>query len=92
MLEYIPRKDFVTALIALRTRLAREGSFLLFITRQNWLMKLLIEHAWSANRYSRQELIDAFVAAGFGGVAFKKFPLSYFWLNLWGYIVEGKPL
>ncbi len=92
MFEYIPKKDFVTTLITLRTRLSRQGSFLLFITRKNWLMKLLIEHAWSANGYPRQELSDAFTAAGFGNLTFKKFPLPYFWLNQWGYIIEGKPL
>ncbi len=91
MLEYIPKKDFVAALIALRTRLSRQGSFLLFITRKSWLTKPLIEHLWSANRYSRQELLDAFTAAGFGNLTFKKFPLPYFWLNQWGYIIEGRP-
>lgn len=92
MLEYIPKRHFAAALVTLRTRLSRQGSFLLFITRNNWFMKLLIEDVWSANRYSRQELLDAFTAAGFGNLTFKKFPLPYFWLNQWGYIVEGKPL
>ena len=92
MFEYIPKKDFITALIILRTRLSRKGSFLLFITRKNWLMKLLIEYAWSANGYSRQELLDAFTTAGLGNLTFKKFPLPYFWLNQWGFIIEGKPL
>ncbi len=92
MREYIPQKKIVAALIAPRTHISRQGSFLLFVTRKNWLTKLLIEHLWSANRYSRQELLDAFTAAGFGNLIFKKFPLPYFWLNLWGYIIEGRPL
>jgi len=47
MLEYLPRADLVTGLTSLRTRLARHGWLLLFITRKNWITKLLIER-WTS--------------------------------------------
>jgi cyclopropane fatty-acyl-phospholipid synthase-like methyltransferase len=90
MLEYVPRADMVTALTALRTRLARDGRLLLFITRKNWITKLLIERWWKANRYTREELREAFMAAGLRDVTFKRFPYAYFWQNLWAYILESQ--
>jgi len=90
MLEYVPRADLITALTKLRTRLARHGWLLLFITRKNWITKLLIEKWWKANRYTRVELREAFIAAGFRDVTFGRFPYSYFWQNLWGHVVEGR--
>lgn len=89
MLEYLPRADLVTALTSLRTRLARHGWLLLFITRKNWITKLLIERWWKAHRYTREELREAFISAGFRDVTFRRYPYSYFWQNLWGYVVEG---
>jgi SAM-dependent methyltransferase len=89
MLEYVPRADLVTALAALRTRLARHGRLLLFITRKNWVTKLLIERWWKANRYTREELREAFIVAGFSDATFKRFPYAYFWQNLWAYILES---
>jgi SAM-dependent methyltransferase len=91
MLEYVPSADLVTALTSLRTRLGQHGWLLLFITRKNWITKLLIERWWKANRYTRDELREAFFLAGFRAVTFKKFPYAYFWQNLWAYIVEGWP-
>jgi hypothetical protein len=92
MLEYVPRANWVTALTSLRTRLAQHGWPLLFITRKHWITKLLIERWWKANRYTREELREAFIAAGFRDVTFRRFPYSYFWQNLWAYIVEGWPV
>jgi ubiquinone/menaquinone biosynthesis C-methylase UbiE len=89
MLEYVPKADFITSLAALRARLARQGCLLIFITRKNWITKPLIEWWWKANRYTREELREAFAAAGFGDVTFRRFPYSYFWHNHSGYIVEG---
>ena len=91
MLEYIPRADLVTALTALRIRLAPYGRLLLFITRRNWVTKLLIERWWKANRYTRKELKEAFIASGFEDATFRKFPYSYFWQNHWAYILESRP-
>ena len=90
MLEYVPRADMVTALTALRTRLARDGRLLLFITRKNWITKLLIERWWKAHRYTREELREALMAAGLREVTFKRFSYAYFWQNLWAYILESQ--
>jgi SAM-dependent methyltransferase len=92
MLEYIPKDIFSETLVSLRSRLAKGGRFILFMTQRNWITKLFIERPWGGNRYSRQELKEAFARAGFGKVTFKKFPLNYGWLNLWGHIVEAQTL
>jgi SAM-dependent methyltransferase len=89
MLEYVPRAAFLTALTSLRARLAREGRLLIFITRKNWITKVLIERWWKANLYTREELREAFLSAGFSGVTFRRFPHAYFWQNLWAYVIEG---
>ena len=90
MLEYIPREKFAEALAGLRARISPQGRFILFITRRNWLTELLVERPWGGNRYSHLELAAAFSAAGFREITFQRFPLNYYWLNLWGYIVEGR--
>lgn len=90
MLEYIPREKLVAALSGLKSLLSEQGTFLLFITKRNLLMNFLIGHLWSSNLYSRQELIEAFSLAGFTKIVFRKFPLSFSWLNLWGYIIEAR--
>jgi cyclopropane fatty-acyl-phospholipid synthase-like methyltransferase len=89
MLEYVPRAELVGALESLRLRLAPQGRFLLFITRRNWITRLLIEKMWQANRYGRDELQQAFAAAGFGSPTFRRFPYSYFWQNFWAHVLEA---
>ncbi|MFY9225297.1 MAG: class I SAM-dependent methyltransferase [Blastocatellia bacterium] len=89
MLEYVPREKLVAALSGLRELLSKQGTFLLFITKKNILMDFLIGYLWSSNLYSRQELTDIFSLAGFTKVTFKEFPLSFKWLDLWGYIIEA---
>ena len=91
MLEYVPKSKLVTALSALRARLAPQGRLLLFITRKNWVTKFLIEMLWQANRYTRDELRDAFAFAGLGRPAFRRFPPSYFWQNVWAHVLESEP-
>ena len=90
MLEYIPRSSLTTALRGLRGRLRAGGSLLLFITRDNILMRPLIGRAWSANLYSRSELEAAFSDAGFGSVRFGRFPFPYRHLDLWGHVVTAR--
>lgn len=46
MLEYLPRERFSDALAALRTRLADSGRLVVFITKRNWLTRLLIGWWW----------------------------------------------
>ena len=89
MLEYVPRDRFVDALRGLRERLREGGTFVLFMTRRNPLMRLLIGRWWQSNLYTAPELADTFQRAGFSRVAFRSFPLAGRHLSLWGYIVEA---
>ncbi len=90
MLEYIPRDQLAMALGGLRQRLGDNGSLLLFITRDNWLMRPLIGRWWSSNLYHRSELRQAFKQAGFSSVSFHRFPTLFRYLDLWGHIVEAQ--
>lgn len=90
MLEYVPRERFVEALRGVRSRLADGGHFVLFVTRRNPLTRLLIGMWWASNLYTATELRDAFEAAGFSDVAFRRFPLGAAHLGLWGHIVEAR--
>jgi cyclopropane fatty-acyl-phospholipid synthase-like methyltransferase len=90
MMEYLPRERLVEALSGLRLRLNKAGSLLLFITRQNWLMRLLVGHWWGANLYQATELEESLRLAGFTAIEFETFPFPYQHLSLWGHIVEAK--
>ena len=90
MLEYVPRDRFVEALAGLRARLVPGGRFILFITRRNVLMDPLIGRWWDSNLYTRDEIEAAFQQAGFAETTFHKFPGMFAYLNLWGYVVEGR--
>ena len=90
MMEYLPRERLVDALAGLRERLNAEGSFLLFITKRNWLMRPLIGRWWDANLYKEGELETAFRQAGFSTVSFRRFSLAFRYLALWGHIIEAR--
>jgi cyclopropane fatty-acyl-phospholipid synthase-like methyltransferase len=90
MLEYLPRRDLPLALARLRARMAPDGRLLVLITRKTPETKVLIEWWWHAERYTRNELLWAFQEAGLEDVAFRRFPLRYFWLNRASYAVEAK--
>jgi SAM-dependent methyltransferase len=90
MMEYLPQERLVEALSGLRLRLNKTGSLLLFITRQNWLMRLLVGHWWGANLYQATELEESLRLAGFTAIEFETFPFPYQHLSLWGHIVEAK--
>ena len=90
MLEYLPRPLLSDALSALRSRLREDGRFVLFITRRNWLTRPLIGQWWQSNLYSRYELEVAFRDAGFTSSTFRKFPILFRHLSLWGFIVEAR--
>ena len=90
MLEYIPPDRLVAALSGLRSLLHRDGRFILFITRRNWLMRLLIGRWWQSNLYDAPELEEAFRRAGFANVAFGEFPPLFRHLAHWGHIVEAR--
>jgi SAM-dependent methyltransferase len=90
MMEYLPREHLADALSGLRSRLGDSGSIVLFITRKNWLMKLLISNWWKANCYQESELEEYFRGAGFSDITFSRFPFPYKHLSLWGHIVEAR--
>jgi cyclopropane fatty-acyl-phospholipid synthase-like methyltransferase len=89
MLEYVPRERLSDALAALRTRLADSGRLVVFITKRNWLTRLLIAWWWRSNLYSKSELLRELERAGFSHVTFKTFPLTVRYLALWGYVIEA---
>ena len=90
MLEYLPRQRLSDGLRGLRSRLSEDGSFVLFITRRNWLTRPLIGRWWQSNLYTKRELEQAFRKAGFASITFCQFPPPFRYLALWGYIVEAR--
>jgi len=90
MLEYVPRSALTAAFRALRERLRARGTLLLFITRNNALMRPMIERWWSAHLYTRAEVRAALQAAGFGEPSFGRFPLRYRYLDVWGHVVSAR--
>jgi len=90
MMEYLPSDHLIGALSGLRSRLSDRGRMVLFITRKNLLMKLLIGKWWRANYYHKSELEGYFCRAGFSKITFRSFPFPYKHLSVWGYIVEAE--
>jgi SAM-dependent methyltransferase len=90
MMEYLPRECMAEALSNLKSRLIDGGHLVLFVTRGNWLMKLLIGKWWSANCYTEADLRKDFRLAGFSKITFRRFPFPYNHLSLWGHIVEAE--
>jgi ubiquinone/menaquinone biosynthesis C-methylase UbiE len=91
MLEYVPRDAIVQAVSGLRARLVPHGTFLLFITRHNWITTILIERPWKANCYHADQVRQFLTEATFPRIVFRKFPASFFWHNLWAHVVEAWP-
>lgn len=87
MLEYVAKPHLSQALSNLNARLARRSTLLAVITRKNWITKILIEWWWHAASYSREELRDSFLAAGFHNVVFCRFPFRYYWQSLSNHVV-----
>jgi len=89
MLEYLPRTRLSAGLSGLRSLLNEGGTFVLFITRRNWLTRPLIGRWWQSNLYKESEVAQAFREAGFASITFRQFPLRFRYLALWGYIIEA---
>ncbi|TDG11805.1 class I SAM-dependent methyltransferase [Seongchinamella unica] len=89
MMEYISPERLVEALSGLRSLLGDTGTLVLFITRRNWLTRLLIGKWWHANCYRHSELEAYLHRAGFPRITFGSFPFPYKHLSVWGYIVEA---
>jgi hypothetical protein len=90
MLEYVPRDRLVAALSRHRRLMNRDGLFILFMTRRNWLTRLLVGQWWQSNLHNGSELEEAFRRAGFADVAFGEFPPLSRLLAVWGHIVEAR--
>jgi cyclopropane fatty-acyl-phospholipid synthase-like methyltransferase len=90
MLEYIERSRFVDALKAVRARLSRNGSIVLFITRRNFFTRVLVGYWWKSNLYTRDELAESFLKAGFTRIDFGTFPPAARYMSVWGHIVEAR--
>ena len=90
MLEYIPKSKIGQAIGNLIKLLKEDGTFLIFITKRNLLMRLLIKMWWKANMYDKNEIKQVLMEAGFKEVKFKKFLSPYWHLNSWGFIIEAK--
>ena len=88
MLEYLPKQELPRALAGLHARLAPDGYILIMITRKTPETKVFIEWWWHAERYTKNELLGAFSAAGFQNPIFRPFPWRYFWLNRANYVLE----
>jgi hypothetical protein len=87
--EYLPRERLSGALAALRDRLNDSGRLVVFITKRNWLTRLLVGWWWESNLYRKDELLAEFERAGFSQVRFSAFPLTVRYLAAWGYVVEA---
>jgi SAM-dependent methyltransferase len=90
MLEYVPRDRFVEALRNLRSRLSNDGTFLLYITKRNWITLPYIGWLWRSECYTQDEVRDALVQAGFRSIEFGRFPNTYAWFNVWGHVVRAR--
>ena len=90
MLEYLPRTRLAAGLRGLRLLLRDGGTFVLFITRRNWLTRPLIGRWWQSNLYEADELRRALQEAGFASIGFRPFPASFRYLSLWGHIIEAR--
>ena len=90
MLEYLPRTQLAAGLRGLRLLLRQGGSFVLFITRRNWLTRPLIGSWWQSTLYKADELRCAFQEAGFESIDFRQFPASFRHFALWGHIIEAR--
>ncbi len=90
MLEYVPRDALAGALARLRSRLKADGEFVLFMTRRNWLTRLLIGAWWESNLYRPAEIREECQLAGFTNVQFHRFSGRYSYLNLWGFVLSAR--
>jgi ubiquinone/menaquinone biosynthesis C-methylase UbiE len=89
MLEYVPAEQLSAALRGLRALLGPGGRLVLFMTRRNWLTRPLIGRWWQGHLYTAAALAGSLRESGFTHVAFRRFPLRFRYLGLWGHVVEA---
>ncbi|HIG95454.1 TPA: class I SAM-dependent methyltransferase [Candidatus Woesearchaeota archaeon] len=90
MLEYIPKDKIRQAIRNLGSLLKKDGTILIFITKRNLIMRLLIKMWWKANMYEKDEIKQVLIDSGFRKIIFKNFLFPYWHLNHWGFIIEAK--
>lgn len=86
MMEYVPRSQLVPVLAALRARLAPSGHLQLIVTRKSFLPTQWI---WQCSGYTGGELRNAFDAAGYRDVRFRRYPPAFAWLNIADHVIEA---
>jgi SAM-dependent methyltransferase len=79
MLEYLPKDKSKDALYNLKQLLGSNGTFLVIITKRNFLTQWLAGKWWKTNLYDEREIRALFHAVDFNKIDFKKF--SPRWLN-----------
>lgn len=82
MLEYLPVTDLVNVLQKLAVRLSDNGRIIIFISRNTWLNRFLLEKIWKANTYTKTELQSIFKHANLDIQKLKPF-------RTWGFVVEA---
>lgn len=87
MLEYLPKDKVKNALTNLRRLLGNDGTFLVIITKRNFMTRWLAGKWWKTNLYDEQEIRALFHTADFNKIEFKKFPLR--WSNF-VMVIEAK--
>jgi 2-polyprenyl-3-methyl-5-hydroxy-6-metoxy-1,4-benzoquinol methylase len=88
MLEYIGREELVTALGAIRARLAPGGRLFLTVTRTSFLAT---QWLWKCDGFTRAELQNVLSAAGYEHIRFRSYPWTYGWLNIASHVIEAGP-
>ena len=71
-------------------RLCDGGRLVLFMTKRNAAMRLLVGAWWASNLYSRAELEAALCAASYRELVFPGFPPAAAHLAAWGHAVLAR--
>ncbi len=87
MLEHVP--EIEGALASLKRCLKPGGKMYVFMSRKTRVNDFLFRPFGDPKCYSLEELTDILASAGFKNTRRRRFPLSSFWLNIWGYVVEA---
>jgi 2-polyprenyl-3-methyl-5-hydroxy-6-metoxy-1,4-benzoquinol methylase len=79
MLEYIPHERVQLVLGNLRQLLNSEGSLIVFVTKRNFLTRLLAGMWWKTNTFGETQIKEILHQAGFNDITFRQF--SRGWAN-----------
>ena len=90
MLEYLPKQRVTTSAKLLYNLLKPNGTFLIFLSKKNWLSHLVIERLWHADTYTKQEITTLLKQAGITNISFKSFSPLYTYLSTQMFIIEIK--